>query len=118
MRNEKWALIFLRLSIASVFLYAAIASTLEPNNWIGFLPQILRNMFPATKLLIGFSIYETFLGVWLISSWKIFFAACLAIMTLSGIIITNIGAIDIVFRDLPIIGAAFALALAYFPEKK
>ncbi|MDE2026444.1 MAG: DoxX family membrane protein [Patescibacteria group bacterium] len=118
MRNQKLVLFLLRISITSVFWYAAIASTLEPENWIGFLPQTLRNMFPANQLLVVFSVYEALLGVWVVSGWKTFYAACLAILTLTGIIITNFGAVDIVFRDLAIIGAALALAAAYYPIKE
>lgn len=118
MHNQKWVDLLLRLSIASVFFYAAVASTLEPENWIGFLPEFLRHIFPTTLLLIGFSGYEVLLGIWLLIPWQTFFAASIAAATLLAIIMTNIGAIDIVFRDIAIFGAALALATAHFPEKK
>jgi len=118
MNHEKLVLFLLRLSIASVFLYAAIASIIEPQNWIGFLPQILRNLFPPTPLLLAFSIYELLLGIWILLPWQTFYAAVLSVATLLGIVVTNIGVIDIVFRDFAIICAAVALATAYFPQKK
>jgi uncharacterized membrane protein YphA (DoxX/SURF4 family) len=117
MNNAKWVIILLRVSIASVFLYAAVASLVTPENWIGYFPNFLRDLFPTTLLLIGFSIYEILLCVWLLIPWKTFYAAGLASATLAGIIITNIGLFDIVFRDLAILGAALALAVAYFPKR-
>jgi len=110
MKNQKIVLLFLRLAIASVFYYAAIASFIEPDNWIGYLPQFLRHIFPATFLLSSFS--------WIMSGWKSFYSACLASLTLIGIIISNITLIDIVFRDIAIFFASLALATASWEKSK
>ncbi len=118
MKNQKIVLLFLRLAIASVFYYAAIASFIEPDNWIGYLPQFLRHIFPATFLLSSFSLYEFFLATWIMSGWKSFYSACLASLTLIGIIISNITLIDIVFRDIAIFFASLALATASWEKSK
>ena len=110
MRNHKAVLILLQLSISSVFLYAAIASILEPYNWIGYLPQALKNIFPAQPLLLVFSFYELALSLWVLSGKKTFYAAILAAASLMGIIVSNISQIDILFRDFAIFFAAAALA--------
>ncbi|HUZ92750.1 MAG TPA: hypothetical protein VNG29_01995 [Candidatus Paceibacterota bacterium] len=100
----------LRIGLASVFLYAAVAAFIEPDAWIGYLPIFLRHIFPANLLLAGFSTYEALLSLWLLSGKKAFYAALLAAITLVGIIVANIGALDIVFRDFAIFFSALALA--------
>jgi len=117
MNNRRLVVILLRISIASVFLYAAIAATLEPNNWLGYLPPVLRSIFPTQILLLGFSLYQVVLSFWILSGWKNFFAASLAALTLLAIIAANIAQIDILFRDFAIFFAAGALAVASYPEK-
>ncbi len=108
---------FLRLGISIVFFYAAVASFLNPNNWIGFLPQWMRNIFPAELLLFAFSFYELILGTWLISGKKIFYAAILSSLTLFLIITSNISELDVLFRDIAILSSAVALILLSYKEK-
>lgn len=108
---NKYAVILLRTGIASVFIYAAVAAMLNPSNWIGYLPQYLRNIFPSSLLLKSFSFYELALGVWLLTGWKSFYSAVFSSLTLFGIIITNLGAFDITFRDVAILFSSISLAL-------
>ncbi len=116
MTNFWWASLLLRFGLAVVFLYAAIAAFLEPNNWVGYLPVFLKKILPTNVLLGGFSIYEVFLAVWLLLGKKIFYVALLSALTLAAIIVFNIGVIDIVFRDFAILSAAFALAILSYQE--
>lgn len=111
MKQSSTVRFFLRLSISSVFLFAAVSSLFDPQDWIGYFPQILRNLFPAQFLLLGFSAYELLLGGWILSGWRIFYASILASITMLGIISSNFGAIEIVFRDFAIFFAAIALAI-------
>jgi len=111
MKNEKLALFLLRLGIASVFLYAAIAATLEPSNWVGYLPQFLRGIFPAETLLRLFSAYQVVLSLWLLWGKKLLYPSVLSVLTFIAIIIANIGSLDIVFRDIAILFAALSLAV-------
>jgi len=106
----KLAAWLLRLGLAFSFLYVAYASFQNPLNWIGFLPQFLRDLAPATTLLIGFSIYEIVLGLWLLSGKRLMLASLLAAATLFGIVVFNWGALEIVFRDISLGLAALALA--------
>lgn len=120
MKNNSPTLVsfFLRVGLAVVFLYAAISSLLNPLSWIGFFPSWLRAIIPNTILLFLFSSYEIILSLWLFSSWKIFYAAVLAILTLLGIITTNLGALDIIFRDVAILFMAVSLAVIHWEKKK
>src|SRR3989344_3226532 len=111
MKNEKLALFLLRLGIASVFLYAAIAATLEPFNWIGYLPQFLRSIFPAETLLRLFSAYQIALSLWLLWGKRLLYPSILSVLTFISIIIANINQLDIVFRDIAILFAALSLAV-------
>jgi uncharacterized membrane protein YphA (DoxX/SURF4 family) len=111
MTKEKIASLLLRIGLAIVFLYAAVASFLEPGTWIAFLPSFLTNIIPAGPLLTIFSIYEIIVAVWLMSGRKIFYAAAIASLTIVGIISSNLSFLDIVFRDFAILFAALALAV-------
>src|SRR5476649_1308116 len=114
MNNQRFVFFLLRLSIGSVFLYAAIAATLEPFNWIGYIPQFAQAIVPGHILLLGFSLFQLLLAVWILSGWKSFYSASLASITLIGIIVANIGEIDILFRDFAIFFAAIALAIGSY----
>lgn len=111
MKNHDLVLLLLRIGIASVFLYAAVAATVNPLNWIGYLPQYLGNIIPKDILLKFFSFYEFILGIWLLTGWKTFYSAVLSVLTLFGIIVTNLGIFDITFRDVAILFSAIALAV-------
>lgn len=102
--------VLLRLSVASVFLYAAIASFIEPLNWIGYFPPFMQHLLPGNLILNVFSVYELILALWILSGKKIFYPSILAALTLAGIIFFNFAVLDIVFRDIAIFFAALALA--------
>lgn len=99
----------LRIGLAVVFLYAAAAALLDPFSWVGFFPVFLRSLFPDHLLIVGHSISEAILACWLLSGWKIRDAATVAACALFSIFALNIGARDIVFRDLGLFFAALAL---------
>ena len=105
------ALFFLRLGLAAVFLYAAIAAYLNPSSWIGFFPEVIRGLLPEGVLLMLWGIGQVVLALWLLSGWKTGISALLASLSLLGIIVTNLGALDIIFRDVAIFFAAVALTL-------
>ena len=117
MSNQKIVLVLLRISIASVFLYAAISSLITPDNWIGFFPKLLRDTFPTRPLLLFFSAYEIGLSLWILSGWKNFYAAILSALTLLGIIGSNLNQLDIVFRDFAIFFSSLALAVGTYKKK-
>jgi len=107
---------FLRVGIAIPFLYAAIAATLDPNSWIGFFPGWLQGILPGGLLLGLFSLYQLSLSLWLLSGKKAYYAGGLAVATLLAITITNLGALDIVFRDIGLLMAAIALTQLSKPQ--
>mgnify|MGYP001596994146 CR=1 FL=1 len=105
----------LRAGLSLVFLYAAVASLLEPTSWIGFMPGFIRASGFAGALLRIFSFWEIALALWLLSNRAVFFAALAASATLVAITVVNITALDIVFRDVAILFMALALAVLTKP---
>jgi uncharacterized membrane protein YphA (DoxX/SURF4 family) len=102
--------ILLRIGLAVVFLYAAIASFVEPAVWIGYLPTFVANSSSAGLLLKVVSVIEILVSLWLLSGKKTFYAAIVSALMLAGIIVTNLASIDIIFRDFGLFFAALALA--------
>ena len=109
MKNERLISFLLRIGIAIAFLYAAIAAFLEPSSWVGFLPAWIDGIVPRGTLLSIFSIYEILLALWLLTGKMPFRAAAVSSATMFAIIVFNIGSLDILFRDVPILFAALAL---------
>ena len=105
------AILFLRVGLALVFLYPAIAAFLEPQNWIGFLPAFIA----TNEALFAFGVFEIILALWLLSGFRVGIAALISGALVLGIVLTNFGALDIIFRDIPII---FASAALYVLSKK
>jgi len=107
-------LFFLRVGLAVVFLYAAAASLLDPNSWIGFLPDWARSNSSERVFLSLFSIYEIILALLLLWGKWVRLFAILSLITIIAIIIQNVHSLDIIFRDVSILFSCLALiALTY-----
>ena len=107
---------FLRLAIAVPFLYAAISSFLDPTSWIGFLPGWIGIIMPKEIALSMFSIFQIILSLWLLSGKWLRYSSVLASATLLGITVFNLGALDIVFRDVGLLLASVSLTLLAYEE--
>jgi DoxX-like protein len=118
MENSKIVSLLLRIGIAFTFIYAAVQTTLHPNDWIWFFPAFLRNSIPHQLLLTGFSLYEVALSIWLLLGWRLVYASLLAALTILGIIVFNLSTFDIVFRDVTIFFAAAALTVGSYKTSK
>lgn len=112
--HPKMISLFLRIGLAVVFLYAAISSFISPNDWVGYLPSFVKELFPATVVLGIFSVVELVLAAWLLSGVYVRCAALLCIIMLLGIVVSNFSLLPISFRDIGLIFAA--LALLFTPE--
>src|SRR5262245_19172312 len=78
--------LLLRIGLAIVFVYAAVASTLSPDDWVGFLPKFMTALIPGETLLKVFSVFELILAAWLLSGVYVRYAALLCAATLAGIV--------------------------------
>lgn len=117
MTRESIALFLLRCAIASVFIYAAVASFLNPDNWVEFFPLFLQQAIPEHILITGFSVYEIIMAVWLLSGKFTFYAAVISALTISGIVIFNLSVLDVIFRDFAIMLSAVSLAVFTYKKK-
>jgi len=104
-----YAQLLLRVGLAFVFIFTAVSSYLQPLNWIGFFPEFLRSLIPQNILLSGLSLFELAMGLWLLSGKNVFPAAFISAVSFLGIVLFNLGSIDILFRDIGLFFAALAL---------
>ena len=110
MPNLKLASTLLRIGLATAFIYAGISALVLPIQWAGFLPDFLFEWGIAIQVLTVFSFFELFLAAWLLSGRKTRMAAIISAAVLVAIIIPNLNATDIIFRDVAIFFAAASLA--------
>lgn len=109
-QNKSLPLWLLRIGLATMFLYAAISSFLQPNEWLGYLPGFILTMFDGELVLKLFSVVEIALAAWLLSRVYTRYAALLAAVMLLGITVSNFSLLAISFRDIGLAFAALALA--------
>ncbi len=106
----------LRVGLSVPFLFAAIDATLQPEAWVGFIPFFLRNLFPESWLLAAHALFDFTLAVWLLSGWKTKYAAAFSALNLAMIIVVNLTALDIIFRDVGLLLAAVALGVLQYEK--
>lgn len=102
--------LLLQIGLAFVFLYAAIASFVNPNEWIGYLPPFMTKIVEPKMALDFFSVLQIGLAGWLLSGVYVRWAALASAAMLGGIIVFNLQLFDIAFRDVGLLLAALALA--------
>ena len=105
--------LLLRAGLGLMFIYAAVSSFTNPNEWIGYLPQIARDHVDGAALLHVFSVWELVLAIWLASGRAVKWAALCVAATLAGVVVSNFGLFAITFRDMALLLCALAL---YFTD--
>lgn len=110
MPKIKTAQLLLRVALAFAFAYAAVAGFLNPSAWIGFAPVFVLEHIPGNIFLTAFGAFEVALAALLLFLKNPFYPALVAALLLFGMVAFNLGALDIVFRDLSLGFAALALA--------
>ena len=111
MKKDKLILLMLQIGISFTFVYAAISSFINPQSWIGFIPNFITNTITRSYILAFFSFYEILLSIWLLSSKKLFYSSLLSSITLFFITILNFDSLDIVFRDIGLLFASISLVI-------
>lgn len=112
------ASLFIRIGLAGVFFYAAVAATLMPSNWIGYFPGFILDAGLGEEALYAWSAFEAALGLWLLSGKKVRLAGIVSVLTMVAIVIPNITVLDIVFRDIAILFMSAALVAMHTEGKK
>lgn len=101
----------LRGALAFGFAYVAVSSLLSPTNWVGFLPLFVTSVIPLEQALVAIAIGELLLALWLLTGWQVRTAGLLSVFVLLGIVVFNLGALDLVFRDISMAAVALALSI-------
>ena len=102
-----------RIGFAFAFCYAAIAGFITPDNWVGWIPGFAQDLSPfgAEGTLMLFGVGEIVLALWLITGVREAVALTVSGALFLGIALMNLGAMDIVFRDIALGFAAFGTAI-------
>ena len=118
-QNKELTVSFLlRLGLAVAFLYASLSALLNPSLWSTYIPLWVQSLIPPNIFLYIFSTYQFLLSLWLLFGKKTYYASLLSCLTLLPIIIFNVLALDIIFRDVAILCSAIALTfLSTSPQK-
>ena len=113
----------MRAGVAFSFLYPPVNALSDPNSWIGYFPQFVRELNASIglsdlTLLHAFGVFEVLLALWILSGWKIFWPSLAAVGMFLGIVVFNTSQFTVLFRDLSIAAAALALALVHLPKNE
>lgn len=114
--RERLAEIILRAAIAIAFMYPAVDAFFNPSSWIGFFPIWMLGFVPDAVLLHLFGASEIMIAIWLLFAKRIFIPSVLATLYLIGIVAFNWRFIDLLFRDVSILGISIALALTHYKK--
>lgn len=109
--NSNISLFLVRFGVAFAFIYVAFSMRINPDSWIGYYPDFVLNNIPVNLLLWASTIGHTVIGLWILLSRRICIPASLASLALIGIIASNLGSMDVIFRDVTILCASLALAI-------
>lgn len=108
--------LILSLGLAFVFLYAGVASLMNPQLWASYLPQFMGNFIALDVAIKFIAVYEIVLGLLLVSSKFRKIAAALSALTLAGIIVSSLNQFVITFRDVGLL--MMAVALFFMDEER
>lgn len=114
----KLASLFIRVGLALVFFYAAFSAFKTPNAWISFIPEFTADFIKPKITLDIISVLQIYLGIWLLTGKYVHYAALVAASFLGGLMIFNLDAFLITFRDVAVIAACGALFLLNFGDNK
>ncbi len=114
--SKDFAPVVLRISMALVFIYFGFSQTINPDDWVSFVPEFFVPSFmTANNLVMLNALFEITLGFFLISGLYTRFSSLLLGLHLFGITL-SIGFNPLGIRDF---GLAFATLVVYLngPDK-
>ena len=120
--NPEWPL---RLGLGFMYLYSGYDLIVKSSHWYGFVPKWLAMAVTQVSSvdtylkLQGageFAIGVLFLA-WFVGRWGLRLAGVLAVLEMA-LILLFVGIDPITFRDIGLLGAAFAILVISMQEKK
>jgi uncharacterized membrane protein YphA (DoxX/SURF4 family) len=105
------ARLLLRIGLAVVFSYAALEAFTNPAAFLKYIPDFIVGFINTDIFLPIFGAAEVFLTIWLLTGYRIRYAAIMAFFLMAAIVGFNPEYFNILFRNIAIGFAALALAL-------
>lgn len=106
----------LRYGLGLVFLYAALLMWIQPEAWIGFVPNWLAKIVERHMFISIHSIFELIMAVLLLANKWVRWAALFAFLDFLSIVIFY--GVDLVtFRDIGLMLSSLALLFLLLEEK-
>lgn len=91
-------IVFARLGVGSVFFIFGIMQLVNPENWIGYLPDFILSFGDAGRFIFFNGIFDLVLGFFLLIGLLTRVSAFIGILHLMGVIF-SLGFNDIAVRD-------------------
>ena len=108
-KNKKYSVDILRIGLALVFLWFGISQLINPESFLGYIPQWLYiQNFSAHTIIISNGIFETVFGFLLLIGLFTRISAFLLALHLLGIMF-SLGYNDIAVRDFGLVMATVSL---------
>ena len=108
---SKSSSLLLRIALAFAFLYPAYGMWTNPNDWLGYIPSLVKNIgLSQDILLMLIAGLHLVIALWILSGWKIFFPSLVATVFLGSVVYFNQNQLDVLFRDISLALVAVALA--------
>ena len=112
---SKTSNLLLRVALSFAFLYPAYGFWTNPSDWLGYIPQFVRNVGLSQDVLLMFIAgVHLVIALWILSGWRIFIPSVAAATFLLSVVYFNSNQLDVLFRDISLALAALALAHANF----
>lgn len=100
----------LRAGLAFTFAYAGLASLMDPDAWIGYVPDFVENFLSRETFLLLHGVFELLLALAILIKFKPRYTFALASLDILGILFFS-GIDAVTFRDVGLFFTAFALWL-------
>lgn len=106
-------ILLLRIGLAFSFIYPPLSAFFHPYAWVGYIPAFLTHYGLSDMTLLHlFGLIELLIGVLLLLNIQIRKTAAVAAVILFLIVAYHYRQMDVLFRDIPILLMAVALALS------
>ncbi|MBI2039228.1 MAG: hypothetical protein HYT22_03050 [Candidatus Niyogibacteria bacterium] len=118
MANQSYGFHIVRVGLGITFLWVGVLIFQDPVGWGGFVLPWVRDLLPVPveQAMLGTAVFDIAVGGLLLVGVWVWWAAILATIHLASVL-TVAGIDPITVRDIGLLAASFALAVATWPEK-
>lgn len=118
MTNQSYGYHIIRVGLAITFLWIGVLIFQDPVGWGGYLQSWAQNLLlvPVAQAMLGVAVFDIVVGGFLLVGVGVWAASVLATIHLASVLIVS-GIDPITVRDIGLLAAAIALAVATWPER-